>query len=117
MTAPITYIIIDCAAAKPLAGFWAVATGYRMGKATSSGMARLDHPTGAGPSLIFREVDEDKRGKNRIHLDLEASDLDTEVSTLLGLGAAQLATHDEDGRRWAVLSDPEGNEFCVAAAP
>jgi predicted enzyme related to lactoylglutathione lyase len=36
------------------------------------------------------------------------------VERLLGLGATLVADRREpDGSGWAVLADPEGNEFCV----
>jgi predicted enzyme related to lactoylglutathione lyase len=39
---------------------------------------------------------------------------DEEVERLLGLGATLVADHRRpDGSGWAVLADPEGNEFCV----
>nr|WP_280143008.1 VOC family protein [Streptomyces melanosporofaciens] len=37
-----------------------------------------------------------------------------EVDRLLGLGATSGADHrNPDGSGWAILADPEGNEFCV----
>ncbi|MEU5583439.1 VOC family protein, partial [Streptomyces huasconensis] len=56
-----------------------------------------------------------KTTKNRIHLCLrpEAS-REQEVDRLLGLGATLVADlRNPDGSGWAVLADPEGNEFCV----
>jgi predicted enzyme related to lactoylglutathione lyase len=39
---------------------------------------------------------------------------DEEVTRLLGLGATLVADRRQpDGTGWAVLADPEGNEFCV----
>ncbi|MEE2040313.1 VOC family protein [Nocardiopsis sp. CT-R113] len=77
-------------------------------------------PLPQGPPLLFIGVPEPKTLKNRLHLDLEAapgSTRDTEVERLLALGATLL--HDLRGGRstdWAVLADPEGNEFCVGRA-
>lgn len=39
---------------------------------------------------------------------------DREVARLVDLGATHVADKDEWGHSWAVLTDPEGNEFCVA---
>jgi predicted enzyme related to lactoylglutathione lyase len=61
-------------------------------------------------------IAEGKVAKNRVHLDLQPTDRtrDEEVERLLGLGAALVADHrNPDGTGWAVLADPEGNEFCV----
>jgi hypothetical protein len=68
------------------------------------------------PCLLFIQVPESKSVKNRAHLDLMPTDRsrDEEVDRLLGLGGTLFADHRRpDGTGWAVLADPEGNEFCV----
>ena len=74
----------------------------------------------AGRDLLFLKVPEPKTVKNRMHICLRPVDRtrDEEVERLLGLGARLV--HDlRDGadKGWAVLADPEGNEFCVLATP
>ncbi|WP_406434551.1 VOC family protein [Streptomyces sp. NBC_01589] len=56
-----------------------------------------------------------KKIKNRIHLCLRPeTSREQEVERLLGLGATFVTDHrNPDGSGWAVLADPEGNEFCV----
>lgn len=68
-----------------------------------------------GPALYFNQVPEAKTVKNRLHLCLRPeTSRDQEVDRLLGLGATFLADHrNPDGSGWAILADPEGNEFCV----
>jgi len=66
----------------------------------------------AGTKLLILRVDEPKRVKNRWHLDLRGDDRDAEVERLLGLGATKIDIGQGDVS-WAVLADPEGNEFCV----
>jgi hypothetical protein len=39
------------------------------------------------------------------------------VQRLLTLGATHVRDVDEGGYQWATLTDPEGNEFDVVAAP
>jgi hypothetical protein len=61
-------------------------------------------------------VPEGKVVKNRVHLDLIPTERtrDEEVTRLLGIGATLFEDHREpDGTGWVVLTDPEGNEFCV----
>ena len=50
-----------------------------------------------------------------MHLDLRTSDLGAEVNRVLAAGAVLLTTEPlvENGWRWHVLADPDGNEFCV----
>jgi hypothetical protein len=68
------------------------------------------------PTLVFVTVPEDKTVKNRLHLDIRpvGCSHDAEVERLIGLGARR---HDLGAgvHPWAVLADPEGNEFCVLA--
>jgi hypothetical protein len=64
------------------------------------------------PGLIFEPVDEDKQGKNRLHLDLRPDDQDAEVERLIALGARRVDIGQGDVS-WVVMADPDGNEFCV----
>jgi Glyoxalase-like domain len=66
--------------------------------------------------ILFIDVPEAKQVKNRIHFDLEPTAVtrDQELQRLLDLGATQVDDRRlPDGRGWVVLSDPEGNEFCI----
>ena len=119
MTARINHVTFDCADPYALAGFWSRVTGYREDPENPNepgdpeGFLRA--PDGQ-PSLLFIAVPEPKAVKNRVHLDLMPTDAtrDEEVGRLLGLGAMLVADHRRpDGTGWAVLADPEGNEFCI----
>jgi hypothetical protein len=66
--------------------------------------------------ILFIDVPEAKQVKNRVHFDLEPTDItrDEELQRLVDLGATQIDDRRlADGRGWVVLSDPEGNEFCI----
>jgi hypothetical protein len=66
--------------------------------------------------LLFVEVPESKRVKNRIHFDLRPADgpRDTELARLIECGATTVDDRrNADGTGWVVLADPEGNEFCI----
>ncbi|WP_240118004.1 VOC family protein [Streptomyces sp. MUM 2J] len=71
--------------------------------------------TGLGRRLLFQRVPEPKTVKNRLHLDLHAGRdrRDAEVERLEALGAKVLRRVQEPSGQWVVMSDPEGNEFCV----
>jgi hypothetical protein len=58
------------------------------------------------------DVPDQKRGKNRLHLDLRASAYDEAVQRAVEIGAVP-APDVYEGDRWTVLRDPEGNEFCI----
>jgi hypothetical protein len=66
--------------------------------------------------ILFIDVPDAKQARNRVHLDLQAVDRrrDEEVERVLALGATLVDDlRKPDGTGWAVLADPEGNEFCV----
>ncbi|MFD0490414.1 VOC family protein [Saccharopolyspora spinosporotrichia] len=72
------------------------------------------------PGLLFIRMPEPKASKNRIHFDRMPTDRtrDEEVERVIGLGATLHEDHrTPDGRGWATLLDPEGNEFCVERGP
>ncbi|MFK0101368.1 VOC family protein [Streptomyces sp. NPDC091040] len=119
-------IVFDCAHPASAARFWAAALdGYAVAPYDDAELARLrflgihsteDDPTvlvepaGAGPRLWFQRVPEGKRVKNRVHLDLRATDLEAEIRRLTALGATVRDRHPDN----VVLADPEGNEFCLS---
>ncbi|HVX43493.1 MAG TPA: VOC family protein [Mycobacteriales bacterium] len=112
-------ITFDCADWEPLVEFWSQATGFTEDpddpNQPDDEEALLIAPDGSA-RLLFIPVPEPKQVKNRIHLDLEPIDRsrDAEVERLIGIGARLVEDRrNEDGTGWAVLADPEGNEFCV----
>ena len=72
-----------------------------------------DDPTvlvdGPGPRLFLQRVAERWQVKNRVHLDLTAPDVDSEIARLAGLGASIVEVFET--HVW--LADPEGNDFCL----
>lgn len=113
MPSIIRSITFDCADPQSLARFWAAATGYTVEGADEEG-ANVVSPDSSGPRLLFLKVPEGKIVKNRVHLDLRPADsMQAEVERLQGLGARTLRLVEEDGSRFTVMQDPEGNEFCV----
>lgn len=107
-------LVLDCSDPEALANFWAPTLGLeRLGRAGS--FVLLASPTKTRPNLLLQQVAEPKDAKNRMHLDIETSDVDDEVARLEALGAKRIEDQPrrEHGSRWIVMADPEGNEFCV----
>ncbi|MCR2827280.1 VOC family protein [Microbacterium sp. zg.Y909] len=87
--------------------------------------ALAEDPAGVGPRLFFHHADGPKRGRNRIHLDVQAvadgrptrEQLDAEKDRLVALGAEVVRLVDRNWGPWPELyyqlRDPEGNEFCL----
>ena len=69
-----------------------------------------------GPGLAFQKVDDPTPGKNRVHIDFAAADMEAEVKRLVELGATETGRNNFGDFEWVVLADPEGNAFCVAGA-
>jgi hypothetical protein len=83
-------------------------------------MAAVVDPGGTGPRLLFQKVPEGKTAKNRMHLDVNVGTadhdryrVDEHVARLTEAGGSVVAERAERGERWVVMTDPEGNEFCV----
>ena len=50
-----------------------------------------------------------------MHFDIEVADIEAEAARLVELGATRSARlpASEHGSTWVLMTDPEGNEFCV----
>ncbi len=82
--------------------------------------AALVDPDGVGPRLFFQRVPEPKSAKNRMHLDVnvgghgaDPSVVDAHVRRLVEAGGTMVEDRHDRFSRWVVMTDPEGNEFCV----
>jgi predicted enzyme related to lactoylglutathione lyase len=112
-------IVVDCSDLDRSAQFWAAVLGYTAGDLAGGPYRSLTPVSGAGIDVLLQRVPDVKREKNRLHLDLRTPDLEAEVARVLALGATALTSQPvvEDGWRWHVLGDPDGNEFCVLEPP
>lgn len=92
--------------------WWADVVGGELTHDDEYGYSHLDEIPGSPlESFDFVPVPEPKTVKNRIHWDVSLLDGAT-VDDLVTVGAVILDPADET-RRWTVMADPEGNEFCV----
>ncbi|MFI6940738.1 VOC family protein [Streptomyces sp. NPDC050418] len=108
-------VAIDCTDAYALARFWSEVVGHPLDPDAAPGDEATQIPLPEGPYLYFNQVPEPKTTKNRLHLCLRpTTSREPEIDRLVALGATWIADRrDPDGSGWAVLADPEGNEFCV----
>jgi predicted enzyme related to lactoylglutathione lyase len=116
MTLEFGQITFDCSDADGLARFWSQLMDAPVDDGASEFFATVGRNAGRVPVLMFIKVPEAKTVKNRVHLDLRASDLADQVARAVALGATHLGDHDEYGMTWATLRDPEGNEFDIGAS-
>lgn len=126
MGSRLTEIVVDCRDPAAQAAFWAAALGYHVVR-TEEGQVEIaawaQEPDDLAdqvrqapivPALVFATVPESKAVKNRLHLDIRpvGGSYQAEVERLIVLGARR-ADVGQGSQPWAVLADPEGNEFCV----
>jgi predicted enzyme related to lactoylglutathione lyase len=101
--------IIDCKTdnLEQAAEFWSAALGFEL------------RPKQDEPSPIYRELQTGELGlhvevqqvehDSRVHLDIEADDIDAEVQRLEALGAKRIGKV----HTWCVMEAPTGQRFCV----
>lgn len=108
-------ITFDCADPDTLAQWWARAVDGEVNAVVPGEFVLVSQPEGL--KLGFQRVDGPTPGKNRVHVDFSAADMEAEVQRLVTLGASETERHSfGDAFRWVVLADPAGNAFCVAPA-
>jgi hypothetical protein len=70
-------------------------------------------PPRDGPTVWFNRVPEGKVVKNRVHIDVNLESAE-EIGRLVERGARVLRPLGAEPREdWAIMADPEGNEFCA----
>jgi predicted enzyme related to lactoylglutathione lyase len=111
-------LTLDASDPAALAAFWAAALGWQVvDDAGDEGEIEVRPPDRVvATPLLFVQCDDEKRAKNRLHLDLRPTDdRDAEVARLESLGATQVEIGQSRDPlvTWVVMADPEGNEFCV----
>ena len=112
MTLKIGSFVINCKDFEKTIAFWREALQYVPRRAAEGDFAILKDPSGTNPNVSVQETDELKFGKNRMHLDLYASDQKAEVERLVKLGAT-VRRLPKEGEDYVILADPEGKLFCV----
>ncbi|MEV0583988.1 VOC family protein [Nonomuraea sp. NPDC050310] len=113
MACRITELSLDCADPRSLAVFWRQVLGFEV-IAEEEDLVELGSPESPF-TLILARTPDPKTVKNRLHLDLNATDRDqeAELRRLLDLGARPIDVGQGPDVSWHVLADPEGNEFCL----
>ena len=64
-------------------------------------------------AVLLQKTNDEKGSKERMHLDLEADDVEAEVKRLEALGARRWDHQQERGFDFWVMRDPWENEFCI----
>lgn len=105
-------IIIDCQTddVEGAATFWSKALGLKTQKSGDPDDAPYiglpDHQHGL--QIAVQSV----KHPSRVHIDIQADDIDAEVARLEKLGAKRI----QRIKRWVVMEAPTGQRFCVVRA-
>ena len=114
----ITELVLDAHDPELLARFWCDVLGYVV-------LERVDEsieigPPGVGfggpqPTIVIDKTVDPKVGKLRLHIDVSPTDRGhhEELDRLLAAGARRVDIGQTGAEPWHVLTDPEGNEFCL----
>ena len=114
MTIRLGSTVINCADMELMTGFWSAALHLEPSSRAAGDDFRVLRGDRARLSLQLARTPVTAR--DQMHLDLFTDDQAAEVERLTGLGAA-FVRHDQDpDDDYVVMTDPEGNEFCVCAA-
>lgn len=106
-------VVLDVVDLDRLADFWRHALDFDEVHRDNQYIA-LRAKDGSRPTLVLQRVPEPKVMKNRMHLDVHADAFERDLQRLEELGATRTSgLVEEQGMRWLVLGDPEGNEFCL----
>jgi hypothetical protein len=121
MTCFVSHTTVDCHHAYELSEWWKALLGYQDvdGDPNEPGHEEcmiLDPVT--DHHILFIEVPDNPLPDKRIHFDLvpRSGTRDEEIDRVLAAGATivnDLRGHWGPGTGWAVMADPEGNQFCV----
>jgi catechol 2,3-dioxygenase-like lactoylglutathione lyase family enzyme len=118
MACRITELVQDSRDPERLAAFWCEVLGYVVLERLD-GSVEIGSPDagfgGPQPTIVFSPTDEPRRGKLRLHIDVNATDRDqdAELQRLLAAGGVPVDIGQTGAESWHVLADPEGNEFCL----
>ena len=114
MPSKLAVIAIDAIRPRVVADFWCAVLGWRIVD-EDTGIISIAPQDKSWPSIDVIAVPEGKTVKNRLHFDLRADGVSTaeELERLLALGARRTDVGQGPDVSWVVLSDPEGNEFCL----
>jgi catechol 2,3-dioxygenase-like lactoylglutathione lyase family enzyme len=105
--------VINCADLELMTRFWSQA--LHLEPASADDEFRVLR--GDRVNLALQRSRTPVSARDQMHLDLYSDDQAGEVRRLTGLGARFVRHHEDPEDDYVVMTDPEGNEFCVCAVP
>lgn len=74
----------------------------------------LNDPLARQPVVCFQDLEQERPGHGRIHVDVWVPHDQAEARVAAGLAAGGVLVSDARAPSWWILADPDGNEACVA---
>jgi predicted enzyme related to lactoylglutathione lyase len=105
--------VINCADMELMTGFWSQALDLAPASQAPGDDFRVLRGEHGRLSLQLSRTPVTAR--DQMHLDLYTDDQAAEVERLAGLGATFVRHNRDPEDDYVVMTDPEGNEFCVCA--
>ena len=111
MTIRLGSTVINCADLELMTGFWTRALHLAPSRTDGDNFRVLRDDQSRRLSLQLARTPVTAR--DQMHLDLFTDDQAAEVDRLTGLGARFVRHNQDPDDDYVVMTDPEGNEFCV----
>lgn len=121
MACRLSELVLECRDPETLARFWCEVLDFVVLDRPGDGSIEIGPREGFGgpqPTIVLSPTEEPRQARPRLHFDVNATDRDheAELERLLSLGARPADIGQSGEEPWHVLTDPEGNEFCLLAA-
>jgi predicted enzyme related to lactoylglutathione lyase len=113
MTIRLGSTVINCADMELMTSFWSQALSLAPSSAASDDDFRVLR--GEHVNLSLQRACTAVTARDQMHLDLYTDAQAAEVQRLAGLGARIVRHYVDPDNDYVVMTDPEGNEFCVCA--
>lgn len=103
--------VVNCADLDAMTRFWSAALDLVPSSLDpDDDFRRLD---GQRVNVSLQRTDTPVTARDQMHLDLYTDDLERQLERLTSLGATVVRQVGEGAEHYVVLTDPEGNEFCL----
>jgi predicted enzyme related to lactoylglutathione lyase len=112
MTIRLGSTVINCADLERMTRFWSQALQLTPSSQAAGDDFRVLRGE-AGRRLSLQLAQTPVTARDQMHLDLFTDDQAAEVERLTGLGARFVRHNQDPDDDYVVMTDPEGNEFCV----
>ncbi|ROR96406.1 hypothetical protein EDD28_0990 [Salana multivorans] len=110
------FVRVDCVTINSpdpegLARFWAHLVGG-VPRDAGNGFVLVD-PGEGHVRLLFQRTGAVPDRQDRVHLDCQVADREDAIARVEELGGRLLERRSDSNGAWAVMTDPEGNTFCL----